>query len=136
MEKEQVISVMEKFGFVNGRVTTTGETFQIGYWEYPTRNKKGERLVIEVNCCYNTKTKRSLPVLWFKNGWTDKLILNYWSVRHYVYDKDGNCYGKYDFVKLSEDGKSRVIDFDWIFEATTENLEKLVKESLRRFTNA
>ena len=133
MKKEEVISVMSKYGFVNGRVTTTGETFQIGYWEYPKRNKEDERLVIEVCSCYNEKSPNCLPVLWYKNGWTKELILNYWSVRHYVYDKDGNCYGKYDFTKTSDDGLRQVIDFDWIFENTIENLEKLINESLRRF---
>ena len=45
----------------------------------------------------------------------------------------GSCYGRYGFTKTSEDGLRPVIDFDWIFEATAENLEKLVKEMLRRF---
>jgi hypothetical protein len=133
MRKEEVIDVMSKFGFVNEHVTTTGETFQIGYWEYPKQNKKGESLTVEVNSCYNEKSPRCLPVLWYKNGWTDRLILNYWSVRSYVHDPDGNCYGRYDFTKLSDDGKSRVIDFDWILENTIENLEKMVAEMLRRF---
>lgn len=133
MKREEVERVMEKFGFINGRVTTTGETYQIGYWVYPKRNKKDERLGIEVNSCYNTENPHSLPVLWHKNGWTKELILNYWHIRHYVYDKDGNCYGKYDYVKNSEDGKRYVIDFDWVMENTIENLEKLIAESLRRF---
>lgn len=134
MKKDEVISVMSKFGFCNERITTTGETFQVGFWDYPTLNKKGERLVLEVCCCYNENSPHSLPVLWYKNGWTDRLILNYLNVRPYIYDKDGNCYGRYDFVKLSADGKRQVIDFDWLFEATTENLEKLIKEILRRFS--
>ena len=133
MRKEEVEKVMEKFGFINGRVTTTGETFQIGYWEYPKRNKKDERLVIEVNSCYNAESPHCLPVLWHKAGYTKELILNYWSIRHFVYDKDENCYGAYDYVKPSEDGKRRVVDFDWHFENTIENLEKLITESLRRF---
>lgn len=136
MKKEEVIDVMERYGFINGRVTTTGETFQIGYWDYPAQNKHGERLVIEVNCCYNDETPHSLPVLWYKNGWTDKLILNFWSVNSYVYDKEGNCFGKYDFTKTSEDGRRRVIDFDWLLDATIENLEKMVAEMLRRFKAA
>lgn len=135
MKKEEVTKVMSDYGFVNGRVTTTGETFQIGYWEYPELNGKGERLVLEVNACYNVESPHSLPVLWFKNGWTDRLILDYWSVRPFVYDKDGNCYSGYDFTKTSEDGQRRVIDFDWILEVTAENLEKMVKEILRRFNN-
>lgn len=124
---------MLQFGFINERVTTTGDMFQIGYFEYPKENKKGEKIVVEVNCCYNENTPHSLPVIWFKNGWTKKLILNYIDVRSYVYDKDGNCSGMYDFVKLSEDGKRRVIDFDWVLEQTTDNLEKMVREMLRKF---
>lgn len=133
MKKEEVIDVMSKFGFVNESITTTGETFQIGYWKYPSKNKKGESLTLEVNACYNEKSPRCLPVLWYKNGYTDRLILNYWSVRPYVRDKDGNSWGRYDFTKLSYDGKRRVIDFDWLLESTIENLEKLVAEILRRF---
>lgn len=134
MDKADVIAVMEKFGFINGRVTTTGEsTFQVGYWDYPKKNKEGERMVVEVNLCYNDNGKHSLPVLWYKHGYTDRLILNYWSVRTYIYDKEDRCYGRYDFVKKSEDGKRYVIDFDWHFEATVENLEKLLTELLRRF---
>lgn len=133
MKANEVIKVMEKHGFKNGRVTTTGETFQIGYWEYSKRNKLNERLVVEVNCCYNEKGKHTLPVLWFKNGWTDHLILNYIDVRPYVYNENGDCYDKYSFTKTSEDGKRRVIDFDWVLDANETNLAKLITELLKRF---
>ena len=133
MRKEDVMDVMSKYGFVAENIVTNGEKFQIGYWSYPTLNKKEERLVVDVNCCYNEKSPHCLPVLWYKIGWTDRLILNYWSIGTYVYDKNGECYRRYDFSKPSMDGKRREIDFDWIFEATTENLEKLIIELLRRF---
>ena len=133
MKKEEVIGVMSKFGFVNERVTTTGETYQVGYWDYPSKNKKGESLTLEVMACYNEKSPHCLPVIWHKNGWTDRLILNYWSIHTYVHDAEGSCWKKYDLTKLSEDGKRRVIDFDWLLENTIENLEKMVAEILRRF---
>jgi hypothetical protein len=133
MKEKNVISVVEKFGFVNGRTTTTGETFQVGYWDFPYENKLGERLVIEVNCCYNVKSQHALPVLWYKNGWTDHLILNYIDVRPYVYNEDGECYDRYSFTKTSEDGKRRVIDFDWVLDANEANLAKLLTELLKRF---
>ena len=133
INKEEVNEVMSRFGYTNGRVTTTGDRFQVGYWDYPTQNKRGERLVVEVNCSYNEETPHSLPVIWYKNGFTDRLILNYFSVNSYVYDKDGNCFGKYDFTKTSEDVRRRVIDFDWILEANVENLEKMISEMTRRF---
>jgi hypothetical protein len=136
MKKEEVCSVMSKFGFTNERVTTTGETFQIGYWEYPQTNRGGERLALSVSCCYNTKSPHCLPVLWYKAGYTDRVILDYFCVDTAVYDKDGFCYRKYDFSKLSEDGKRRVVDFDWVLELSKENLEKLIREVLRRFNKA
>ena len=133
MRKEEVIEVMSKYGFKEENIVTTGETFQIGYWKYPSKNKKGESITLEVDYCHNVKSPRCLPVLWHKAGYTDRLILNYWSIGTYVRDAEGSCWRKYDFTKLSEDGKRRVIDFDWILEPTVENLEKMVTEVLRRF---
>lgn len=137
MEKKEVISIMSRLGFADGRVTSTGETFQIGYWEYPKKNGKGERLVLEVLACYNAenrKSKNCLPVIWHKKKFTKTLILDFWSVRSYVYGEDG-CTGKLDFVKLDDGGKRYVIDFDWVLPCDGESLEKMVREMLRRFNS-
>lgn len=133
MTKKEVINVMSKFDFTNERITTTGDTFQIGYWDYAKKNKKGERLTISINCCYNEKSEHCLPMLWYRAGYTDRLILNYLSLDTYVYLPNGECCRRYDFTKESEDGKRLTIDFDWVLEQSEENLEKMVKEILRRF---
>ena len=40
MTKKEVINVMSKFDFTNERITTTGDTFQVGFWDYAKKNKK------------------------------------------------------------------------------------------------
>ena len=87
-------------------------------YEFIEKNKKGESLVVEISEIYPDNTsKSSLPNLWLKHGFTNKLYNNYLSVNCYCYDENGNCYGKYNpTVKLSDDGKRMVINFDYLLE--------------------
>jgi hypothetical protein len=131
---------MNKYGFVEKHIVTSsydGDRFMNGFWEYPKHNSLGENLGVEVHCCYNTqKDKKSLPMLWYKGGRTTKPIYNYLSIETEVTQPNGECFRKYEFVKKSADGKRWEIDFDWLLEQSSENLEKLIKELLRRFLNA
>jgi hypothetical protein len=61
----------------------------------------------------------------------------HWSISTYVTDTEGNCYGRYNpQSKISEDGKRTVLNFDWMFEATEENKEKLLNEVYKVFSAA
>lgn len=92
-------------------------------------NAKGEKIVAELVKCSNSN-----PATWKKRGFIDKALETYWSIEVYVTDTEGNCWGRYNPQhKLSEDGKRMVINFDWIFEATEENKEKLIDETLKIF---
>ena len=100
-------------------------------------NKKGEKLLIELSECKNPGGKNALPVLWYKAGYTDKILDTYISIHTYVTDSDGNCYGRYNpQTKLSEDGKRNVINFNWMLENTEENKQKLINECIRLFESA
>ena len=102
------------------------------YWyKLPVTNNKGESLLIEltkIEC--NTKDKNSLPVLWYKHGYMNRILESYWYVDTYVRDIEGNCYRKYDPTKIN--GK---INFNWKFEATEENKEKFLIEIYNMFIN-
>jgi len=39
-------------------------------------------------------------------------------------------------LKLDDSGENYIINFDWLFEATEENIEKLINEVYNRFMNA
>ncbi len=100
-------------------------------------NAKNETLVIELSECTNSGGKDSLPYLWKKHGYTDRVLDTYLSIHTYCTDSEGNCYGRYNpQSKLSEDRKRNVINFDWIFENTEENKQRLINECIRLFESA
>ena len=63
------------------------------WYEITNKNKKGESIQIEITECYpNNESTSSLPNLWKKVGFTEKLYKNYLCCDTYVTDKDGNCW--------------------------------------------
>ena len=107
------------------------------FFNFTDTNAKGEKITVELSKCENCDSKNSLPNLWFKHGYTDQILETYWSVETYVTDTEGNCWEQYNpQTKISEDGKRLVINFDWMFEATEENKEKLLNEVYRLFSTA
>ena len=104
------------------------------FYTFTEKNAKGETLIIELSHCTNSGGSHALPELWKKNGYIDRVLETYWCISTYVRDTENNCYGRYNpQSKLSEDGKRSVINFDWMFEATEENKEKLINEVVKIF---
>lgn len=104
-------------------------------WIYVTEsNQKEETLTIELLECTNPGGKNSLPYLWYKAGYTSKVLDTYLCIHTYCRDSEGNCYGRYNpQTKRSDNGKRNVINFDWMFENTEENKQKLINEAIRLF---
>ena len=101
------------------------------------KNAKQETMTIELIHCENPGGKKSLPYLWWKAGYTDKIMETYLSVQTYVHDSENGCYGGYNpQSKLSEDRGRHVINFDWLLEDTEENEKKLIEECIKRFEAA
>jgi len=100
-------------------------------------NAKKETLVIELSECTNPGGKNSLPYLWKKHGFTDRVLETYLSIHTYCTDSEGNCYHRYNpQIKKSVDGNRNIINFDWMFENTEENKQKLINEVVRLFESA
>ena len=100
-------------------------------------NKKEETLTIELVECINPRGKNSLPFLWHKARYTNKVLDTYLCIHTYCRDSEGNCFNRYNpQIKESEDGKRNVINFDWMFENTEENKQKLINEAIRLFESA
>lgn len=70
--------------------------------------------------------------LWYKKGFIKEPLENYWNVIVYAYDKEGNCYGRYNPQILPHGTK---INFDWILEATEENKKRILHEIIKRTYN-
>lgn len=100
-------------------------------YSFTEPNAKGERIQFELTACHNPGDKNSLPYLWKKHKFIDRVLETWWNLQVYVTNENG-CFGRYNpTVKLSEDGKRQVINFDWMLEATEENKQKLIDEVYR-----
>ena len=91
-------------------------------------NKKGERILIELTRIeHDRNDKHSLMNLWLKHGFLKEFKETTINLQTYVYDKDGQCWGWYNpTVKMSEDQKRQVLNFDYVMEDTPENREFLI----------
>jgi hypothetical protein len=108
------------------------------FYTFTEPNSKGEKIMVEfVKCISDLNNKNSALYIWKKAGYIDKLLETYWNIEVYVYDTEGNCWGRYNpQVKLSENGKRYVINFDWLLEATEENKQRLIDEVYRLVSSA
>ena len=101
------------------------------------KNAKQETMTIEIVHCENPGGKNSLPYLWYKNSWTDKVMETYISCHTYVHDSEGSCFGIYNpTTKLSDDRKRSVINFDWLLEDTEENRKQIIEACIELFETA
>lgn len=96
-------------------------------YHFNDRNSKGERIEVEF-----TKYKGHFINLWYKKGFIKEPLENYWNIMVYVYDKEGNCYGRYNPQILPHGTK---INFDWVLEATEENKDLILHEIIKRTYN-
>lgn len=99
-------------------------------YHFNDRNSKGER--IEVEFTKINDYKGHFINLWYKKGFIKEPLENYWNVMVYVYDKEGNCYGRYNPQILPHGTK---INFDWILETTEENKKRILHEIIKRTYN-
>lgn len=105
------------------------------FLNFTESNEKGETLIIELSKCENCDGSNSLPNLWKKNGCIDRVLETYWSIQTYIKDTEGNNFMLYNPQVKNENGRS-VLNFDWMFEATEKNKEKLINEVYRLFSSA
>lgn len=113
--------------------TEKNDSFEIRFNE---KNKKGESLLVYINKYENHDIPNSLPFLWHKLGYINRVLQSYWRVEVYVHNGEieyFNC-AYNPKLKYYYDGNYH-INFDWLLEATEENMKKLIDEVYNRFIN-
>lgn len=100
-------------------------------YHFNDRNSKRERIEVEFTKIENDY-KGNFINLWYKKGFIKEPLENYWNVMVYIYDKEGNCYGRYNPQILPHGTK---INFDWVLEATEENKDLILHEIIKRTYN-
>lgn len=101
------------------------------FYTFTEPNAKGEKIVVELCKCTNPGGNNALPVLWKKHSFIDRVLETYWSIQTYVTDTEGQSFMRYNPQVIP--GKYK-INFDWMFEATEENKDRLIDEVYRLAT--
>lgn len=102
-------------------------------------NAKKETMEITLSSTVtdNPKDKKDMHYLWYKHGFTDRIMKSHINCHTYVRDSEGVCFGIYNpQSKPSDDKKRSVTNFDWILEDTEENRKKIIEECIRLFETA
>lgn len=103
-------------------------------------NKRGERVLMEISGWdHDRAIKRDTMNLWLKAGYMKEFIACSLSCRTYVtFDNNGyeECREWYNpTIKLAENKKRMVMDFEWVLPFSAENIKKLIAEVMRRSEN-
>lgn len=101
------------------------------YFTFKDKNAKNEDVKVELSICENPGGKNSLPEIWKKKGYTNKVLQSWWGVTVYVTDSENNCRGDYN-PQSKWDGKRNIIDFDFMLDATQENADRIINEIRKR----
>lgn len=58
------------------------------YVEFKEKNQFGEKILVEFSYCEKFYGPNSLPNMWYKNGYIDRVLKNYWWISTYAEDGD------------------------------------------------
>ncbi len=113
-------------------------------YTFEGKNSIGESLIVEaIRFIPDLKETSSVMMYWVKSGKIRKALSSYWTISTYVHDSEGHCYGKYNpmlkaggFSENGQDCQHYIMDYAWVLEGTEENLQKLLGEAYRRFSEA
>lgn len=83
---------------------------------------------IEVSFCKAGRLN-SIPQLWYKYGYMNKVLNEYIFIKTYCTDKDGLCTGSYNPQTIG----INKINFDYMLESTVENLNKLIDKCVSMY---
>ena len=110
----------------------TDTSYEVRFIE---KNNLNEYLILQINEVYPPKCENSLPNLWKKLGFTDKILDNYYILDVCVIDENGYEYHKYNpQIAKNEDG-NREINFDYMLEVSEANMYKLIESVYNLFIN-
>ena len=110
----------------------TDTSYEVRFIE---KNNLNEYLILQINEVYPPKCKNSLPNLWKKYGFTDKILDNYYILDVCAFDENGYEYHKYNPQIAKKSVGNRSINFDYMLEVSEANMYKLIECVYNLFNN-
>lgn len=98
-------------------------------WYYYVNNN----FIIEVSVCeHNLSNPNDLMNIWKECNFIDEVKNTHIYINTYYTNEKGECIGKYNITTRSK-GTRQVINFDYLLEATEDNIKLLVAECIRLY---
>ena len=110
----------------------TSTSYEVIFTE---KNSLNEALILQINEVYPPKCENSLPNLWKKYGFTDKILDSYYILDVYVIDENSYEYHKYNPQITKNIDGNRSINFDYMLEVSEANMYKLIECVYNLFNN-
>ena len=110
----------------------TSTSYEVRFKE---KNYLNEVLILQINEVYPPKCKNSLPNLWKKYDFTDKILDSYYILDVCVIDENGYEYHKYNPQIAKKSDGNRSINFDYMLEVSEANMYKLIDNVFNLFIN-
>lgn len=99
---------------------------------YVEPNEDDLKFLIELTFCYpDNKSKNSLPNLWYKHGFIDRVLENYFGIDTYLTTDEG-CFGGVNPTEINLGNKS-VVNFENTLEITEENVKKIIEMTIEEY---
>ena len=126
-EKEDPIEIPSSGEIEGHRFTSEKRSKTRTVITFDEPNAKGEKIETEIDVIANDYVN-SIVNQWYEHGWIDHPYQSYINIDTYITKENGDCRGLYN-PTITKDGK---VNFDWVFNATQSNLDKLMKEFVTR----
>ncbi len=110
----------------------TSTSYEVRFKE---KNYLNEVLILQINEVYPPKCENSLPNLWKKHGFTDKILDSYYILDVCVIDENSYEYHKYNPQIAKKSDGNRSINFDYMLEVSEANMYKLIDSVYNLFIN-
>lgn len=110
----------------------TSTSYEVRFKE---KNNLNESLILQINEVYPPDCQNSLPNLWKKLGYSDKILDNYYILDVCVFDENGYEYHKYNPQITKKNDGNRSINFDYMLEVNEVNMYKLIESVYNLFIN-
>lgn len=99
---------------------------------YVEPNEDDLEFLIELTFCYpDNKSQNSLPNLWYKHGFIDRVLENYFGIDTYLTTEKG-CYGGVNPTEINLGNRS-VVNFENTLEITEENVKKIIEMTIEEY---
>ncbi|MDK7377536.1 hypothetical protein QP531_06850 [Peptoniphilus harei] len=99
---------------------------------YVEPNDNDLEFLIELTFCYpDNKSQNSLPNLWYKNGFIDRVLENYFGIDTYLTTEKG-CFGGVNPTEINLGNRS-VVNFENTLEITESNIKKIIEMTINEY---